>query len=52
MRAGKTEMPLAQLHGDDIVAFDTACPHQDTSPEDVTELEENLRCLRHLVPLI
>lgn len=48
VRVGKTDMLLARLHGGDVVAFDTTCPHQGTSLEDVTEWEGNLRCPRHL----
>lgn len=47
-RFGASEVLLARLAGGDVVAFHTRCPHQDTSLEEATLWDGNLRCPRHL----
>jgi nitrite reductase/ring-hydroxylating ferredoxin subunit/predicted secreted protein len=48
VRAGDTDLLLARLHGGQVVAFDTTCPHQATGLEDATEWDGKIRCPRHL----
>jgi nitrite reductase/ring-hydroxylating ferredoxin subunit len=47
-RAGEADILLARLEDEGVVAFATTCPHQDTSLEDATVWDGNLRCPRHL----
>ena len=46
--AGESEVLVARLDGGGVVAFAPVCPHQDTSLEDATVWDGNLRCPRHL----
>jgi nitrite reductase/ring-hydroxylating ferredoxin subunit len=46
--AGVSEVLLARLVGGGVIAFAPVCPHQDTSLEDATVWDGNLRCPRHL----
>ena len=46
--AGESHVLVARLDGGGVVAFASVCPHQDTSLEDATVWDGNLRCPRHL----